>query len=113
METIMQRIQKALRKEFSSRGIFLEDAGKGYVGGWIISKSFEGLNGAQRQKQVWSLFDKYLDDKDRTRLAVFLTFTPLEKKDIFNENSNAFKSSAKRKSLSVGRKNGRAVQKQR
>jgi hypothetical protein len=80
METVMQRLQKALRKEFSYKGILLEDAGDGFVGGWIISKSFEGLNGMQRQKRVWNLFDKYLDEKDRTRLAVFLTFTPSRKR---------------------------------
>jgi len=120
METVMQRIQKALRKEFSNKGILLEDAGDGFVGGWIISKSFEGLDGKQRQKRVWNLFDKYLDEKDRTRLAVFLTFTPLEKKAIFEEDFDEFEKFSKKKLLSVGkktmpvgRKNGRFGQKRR
>jgi len=111
----MQRIQKALRKEFSSRGILLEDAGEGFVGGWIISRSFDGLDGTQRQKRVWNLFDKFLDEKDRARLSVFLTFTPLEKKAIFDEDFDEFEKPAKKKSLSAGkktmtagRKNGRA-----
>jgi hypothetical protein len=118
MEAVMQRIQKALRKEFSSKGILLEDAGDGFVGGWIISKAFEGLDGMQRQKRVWNLFDKYLDKKDQARLAVFLTFTPIEKKAIFDEDFNEFKQPSKKKSLSVGkktmtvrRKNGRMGQK--
>ncbi len=120
MERVMQRIQSALQKEFSSKGILLEDAGDGFVGGWIISKSFEGLDGAQRQKRLWNLFDKYLDEKDRTHLAVFLTFTPLEKKTIFEENDDALEKDSKRKSLSerkktsvVARKNGRIIQKRR
>jgi len=113
----MQRIQKVLQKEFSSKGILLEDAGEGFVGGWIISKSFDGLNGAQRQKRVWNLFDKYLSEKDRAHLAVFLTFTSVEKKDIF-EDFNGFEKRSKRKSLATGkktmasgRKNGRLGQK--
>jgi stress-induced morphogen len=119
METVMKRIQKALQKEFSPKGILLEDAGEGFVGGWIISKSFEGLDGMQRQKKVRNLFDKYLDEKDRTRLAVFLTFTPLEKKAIFDDDFNTFKASSKKKSLSVrrtttaGHKNSRVGQKRR
>jgi hypothetical protein len=118
MEPVMQRIQKALRKEFPSKGILLEDAGDGFVGGWIISKSFEGLDGAQRQKRVWNLFDKYLDHKDRDRLAVFLTFTPIEKKEIFAEDIDEKPAkkkslSARKKSMAVGRKNGGVRQKRR
>ncbi len=104
METVTHRIQKVLQKEFSSRGILLDDAGDGFVGGWIISKSFEGLDGSQRQKRVWSLFDKYLDKKDRTRLGIFLTFTPLEKKAIFAEDVNEFAQPAKKKVLSTAKK---------
>lgn len=104
METVTHRIQKALQKKFSSRGILLEDAGDGFVGGWIISKSFEGLDGSQRQKRVWSLFDKYLNEKDRTRLGIFLTFTPLEKKAIFAEDDNEFTRPTKKKIPSTAKK---------
>jgi hypothetical protein len=41
METIMERVQKVLRKEFSSKEIILQNAGGGMVGGWIISNAFE------------------------------------------------------------------------
>ncbi|MCI0446632.1 hypothetical protein L0152_25935 [bacterium] len=115
METVMKRIQRALRKEFSPKGIILDDAGEGYVGGWIISKSFEGLDGMQRQKKVRNLFDKYLDEKDRARLAVFLTFTPLEKKAIFDDDFDAFKMSSKfaRRTTTAGHNNSRVRQKRR
>ena len=66
------------------------------IGGWIISKSFEGLDGMQRQKKVWNLFDKYLDEKDQARLGVFLTFTPLEKKMAFDDDLDDFTASSKR-----------------
>ena len=101
MEAIMQRIQKALQKEFSSKGIILEDAGDGFVGGWVISKSFEGLNGTQRQQRVWSLFDKHLARKDQTRLSVFLTFTPLEKKMIFEETANGLGAPSSKKAIAT------------
>jgi hypothetical protein len=113
MRTVTHRIQKALQKKFSSRGILLEDAGDGFVGGWIISKSFEGLDGSQRQKRVWSLFDKYLDEKDRTRLGIFLTFTPLEKKAIFADDDNEFAQPAKKKRMTIGHKNGLVRQRRR
>jgi hypothetical protein len=118
METVMKRVQKALQKEFSPKGILLDDAGEGFVGGWIISKSFEGLDGTQRQKKVRKLFDKYLDEKDRARLAVFLTFTPLEKKTIFDDDFDAFKTFSKKKSSSTRtttseRKNSRIEPKRR
>jgi len=118
METVMKRIQKALQKEFSPKGILLEDAGEGFVGGWIISKSFDGLDGMQRQKKVRNLFDKYLDEKDRTHLAVFLTFTPPEKKAIFDDDFDTFEAASKKKSsfartTTVGRKNSRVWQKRR
>lgn len=118
METVMKRIQKALQKEFSPKGIILDDAGEGYVGGWIISKTFEGLDGTQRQKKVRNLFDKYLDEKDRARLAVFLTFTPLEKKALFDDDFDVFKTTSKKRSSSIrtttnGRKNSRIEQKRR
>src|SRR5574341_1178883 len=64
METIMKRIHKTLHKEFPPKGILLEDAGDGFVGGWVISKSFEGLTGMERQRKVWNLFEKFLDEKD-------------------------------------------------
>jgi acid stress-induced BolA-like protein IbaG/YrbA len=85
MEAILTRVQKALQKEFSHRGIHLEPVGvdSKMVGGWIISKSFEGLTGMERQQTIWKLFEKYLDEKDRARLGIFLTFTPLEKKMAF------------------------------
>ena len=82
METVMTRVQRALRKEFSSKGILLESAGKGMVGGWIISKSFDGLSGMERQQKVWKVLNRYLDERDKSRVAVLLTFTPVEKNGV-------------------------------
>jgi acid stress-induced BolA-like protein IbaG/YrbA len=96
METIMRRVQKALQKEFPHQGIALESAGKGMVGGWVISKSFEGLSGMERQQKVRKLFEKFLDENDRAHVAVILTFTPLEKRMMFEDDFDDFAASSKR-----------------
>jgi len=104
METIMTRVQKALQKEYSSKGILLESAGEGMVGGWIISKSFAGLTGMERQQKVWKLLNRCLDEKDKSRVAVLLTFTPLEKKMAFDDDFDDFRMPAKKKSSSTRRR---------
>jgi len=92
MEAILMRVQKALQKEFSHKGVHVASVGLNgeRVGGWVISKSFEGLTGMERQQKVWKLFDKYLDEQDHDRLGIFLTFTPLEKKIQFDEKDGKF-----------------------
>ena len=104
MEKVMDRVQKALRKEFSSKEILLEPAGKGMVGGWIISKSFDRLTEIERQQKVWRLFDMYLNEKDRDRIVGFLTFTPLEKKMAFDDDSDEFRLPLKKKPSSMKKK---------
>lgn len=101
METIMKRIQKALERRFSSKEIILEPVWGGMIAGWVISKSFDGLSGAERQRKVWSLFEKYLDKKDQARLGIFLTFTPLEEKRVFDEDFDEFAAPEKKKAPST------------
>jgi stress-induced morphogen len=119
METIMNRIQKALEHGFSSEEIILEPVWGGMIAGWVISKSFEGLTGMERQKKVRRLFDEYLNEKDHSRLGIFLTFTPSEKKRVFDEDFDDFETLSKQKASSKrarkvmvnGRKNGAASRK--
>ncbi|MDZ7290882.1 MAG: hypothetical protein ONB44_14630 [candidate division KSB1 bacterium] len=94
----MKRIQKALQKEFSPKGILLEAVSSGMIDGWIISKSFEGMTGMERQQKVWKLFDTYLDEKDRARIGFMLTFTPLKKKMQFDDDFDGFRYATKQKS---------------
>ncbi|MCI0697466.1 hypothetical protein L0337_36340 [candidate division KSB1 bacterium] len=74
----------------------MQSAGGGMVGGWIISKSFAKLTEFERQQKVWKLFDMYLSEKDRHRIVGFLTFTPMEKKLAFDDDSDDFTASSKR-----------------
>ncbi|MGH7453586.1 MAG: hypothetical protein ACRENG_19715 [bacterium] len=74
----------------------MQSAGGGMVGGWIISKSFAKLTEFERQQKVWKLFDTYLNEKDRHRIVGFLTFTPMEKKMAFDDDSDDFTAPSKR-----------------
>jgi hypothetical protein len=56
MATLIERVQKVLEEEFSRKEILLESAGRGKVDGWIISKSFDGLSGLERQQKIHRLF---------------------------------------------------------
>jgi acid stress-induced BolA-like protein IbaG/YrbA len=104
METVMERVRKVLRKEFSAKEILLQNAGGGMVGGWIISESFEDLTAQERQQTIWKLFDTYLNEKDRNRIVGFHTFTPLEKKWIFDEDFDGLKRPATKKTSSARKK---------
>jgi len=55
----------------------------------------------ERQQKVWKIFDERLNENDRARIAVILTFTPLEKKRIFDDEFDAFDEPMKRKSISA------------
>jgi len=120
MEKLVARVEKILQKEFSPREIRVESAGRGKLDGWIISKSFDKLTDAERQRKIWRLFEAYLSEKDRNRILGFFTFTPLEEKMIFDESFEVLAaslkkkaSSARKKTLSAVRKNGRLGQKRR
>ncbi len=109
METIVKRIQKALEHGFSSKEIILEPVWGGMIAGWVISKSFEGLTGMERQKKVRRLFDEYLNEKDHSRLGIFLTFTPSEKKKVLDEDFDEFAAAEKKKSSSTKAKKAMAT----
>lgn len=111
METVIKRVQKALRREFSSREIRVESAGRGKVDGWIISKSFEGVKEAERYQKVWKLIEAALPEKDRNRILGFFLFTPLEEKMIFDENFDILANDRKRKASSAKKKTAPAKRK--
>jgi hypothetical protein len=104
METIMKRVQKALTHGFTPKEIILAPVWGGMIAGWVISKSFEGLTGIERQKKVRRLFDEYLSEKDQARLGIFLTFTPLEEKMLFDEDFDELDGLVKKKSVAAGKK---------
>jgi len=87
METLITRVQKILQKEFSHREIRLKAAGRWKLDGFIISKSFEKLTDAERQRKVWRLLETNLSEKERNRVLGFFTLTPRDEKWIFDGSS--------------------------
>lgn len=104
MVTLITRVQKALQEEFSPREIIVEAVRPGKVDGWIVSKSFEKLSDQERQRKVWRLIETHLTEKDRKRVLGFFTYTPLEKKFIFEENFDSLGNGGKRKASSSKKK---------
>jgi len=97
VESLLERVRKVLRKEFSSKELLMQNARHGMIGGWIISKSFDGLSGMERQRKVWRLFEKYLVERDRLRIVGFHTFTLYEKRMAFDNYYDDFEMPARRK----------------
>jgi len=116
METLITRVQKILQKEFSPREIRLKATGRWKLDGFIISKSFEKLTDAERQRKVWRLLETNLSEKERNRVLGFFTLTPRDEKWIFDGSSydefaallNKERLAAK-KSANGKRTNGRAT----
>ncbi len=99
MATLIERVQKVLEEEFSCKEILLESAGRGKVDGWIISKSFDGLSGLERQQKIHRLFGQYFNEKDRRRILTIFTITPLEKKILIDEDANGVEMPSMKKAL--------------
>ena len=111
METLITRVQKALQQEFLPREIIVEAVRPGKVDGWVVSKSFEKLSDQERQRKVWRLIETHLTEKERKRILGFFTYTPLEKKFIFDENFDFLGNGRKKKASSSKKKTTSAKQK--
>jgi len=104
MATLMTCVQKVLEKKFSPKEILLESAGHGMVDGWIISKSFDGLSGLERQQKIHGLLNEYFDAQERRRILTIFPLTPLEKRIIIDEDpEGSVQLPVKKNSSSVGR----------
>jgi acid stress-induced BolA-like protein IbaG/YrbA len=85
LPTLTKRIYQALSPEFSKYEILLETTASKKVGGFVISRSFEGKNQMQRQQRIWRLLEKNLNTKELNRIVGILTFTPAERQFILTE----------------------------
>ncbi len=104
MATLMTRVQKVLEKEFSPKEILLESAGQGRIDGWIISKSFDGLSGFERQQKIHGLLNAHFNAQDRRRILTIFPLTPSEKRVIIDEDpEDSIQLPVKKNSSSVSR----------
>lgn len=85
LPALTQRIYQALASEFSKYEILLETTASRKVGGLVISHSFEGKSQMQRQRHIWQLLEKNLNNKEIDHIVGILTFTPIERQFILTE----------------------------
>jgi acid stress-induced BolA-like protein IbaG/YrbA len=81
MEKI-EEIKRALEKlELEELEIDMEESGSGKIGGFIVSKSFEGMSQTERQNYIWDHLEKELSEEKHKRIRVILTLTPEESEE--------------------------------
>jgi len=85
LPALTKRIYQALSLEFSKYEILLETTPTRKVGGFVVSRAFEGKSQMQRQRHIWRLLEKNLDNKELNRIVGILTFTPAERQFILTE----------------------------
>ena len=78
MEKI-EEIKKALEKlGLEELEIDIEESSSGKIGGFIVSKSFEGMSQIDRQNYIWDHLEKQLSEEKHKKIRAILTLTPAE-----------------------------------
>jgi len=78
MEKI-EEIKKVFEKlELEELEIDIEESGSGKIGGFIVSKSFEGMSQIDRQNYIWDYLEKQLSEEKHKKIRAILTLTPAE-----------------------------------
>jgi acid stress-induced BolA-like protein IbaG/YrbA len=78
----MEKIEE-IKKVFEKLGleeleIDIEESGSGKIGGFIVSKSFEGMSQIDRQNYIWDYLEKQLSEEKHKKIRAILTLTPAE-----------------------------------
>jgi len=78
MERI-EEIKRVLEKlGLEKLEIDMEESVSGKIGGFIVSKSFEGMSQLERQNYIWDHLEKELSEEKHKRIRIILTLTPEE-----------------------------------
>lgn len=78
MDSLSQKVKKALLKRFTESDIRLEDPDDDKIIGFVISTAFKGRSSFTRQKMIWAVLNKHLDMDERRRIAAIIAMTPEE-----------------------------------
>ncbi len=78
----MEKIEE-IKKVFEKLGLKelemdIEESDSGKIGGFIVSKSFEGMSQIDRQNYIWDYLEKQLSEEKHKKIRAILTFTPAE-----------------------------------
>ncbi|QTA83382.1 BolA-like domain-containing protein [Desulfonema limicola] len=78
MENI-EEIKRVLKKlGLKELEIDMEESSSGKIGGFIVSKIFEGMSQLERQNYIWNHLEKELNEEQHKRIRLILTLTPGE-----------------------------------
>ena len=81
MENI-EKIKRVLEKlRLEELEIDMEESGSGKIGGFIVSKIFEGMSQLERQNYIWDHLEKELNEEQHKRIRLVLTLTPEESEE--------------------------------
>lgn len=63
----------------------VEENAQGRVVGTVISNKFYGLSQTDRQRVTWGKLEEHLSKKQRDKIVLLLTFTPLEDMESYED----------------------------
>ena len=72
-----------IKKVFEKLGleeleIDIEENSSGKIGGFVVSKSFQGMSQIDRQNYIWDHLEKQLSEEKHKKIRAILTLTPAE-----------------------------------
>lgn len=77
-----EEVTRALKRAgYVDDEIHLELTESGRVGGYLVSKKFEGMAQKKRQDTLWKQLAKHLDENKVSKIVAILTMTPAEIED--------------------------------
>ena len=75
----IKEIKRVLKKlGLGELEIDMEESDSGKVGGFVVSKMFEGMSQLERQNYIWDHLEKELNEEQHRRIRLLLTLTPEE-----------------------------------
>ena len=78
----IKEIKRVLKKlGLGELEIDMEESDSGKVGGFVVSKMFEGMSQLERQNYIWDHLEKELNEEQHRRIRLLLTLTPEESDD--------------------------------
>lgn len=81
MENI-ENIKRVLKKlSFAESEIDMKESDSGKIGGFIVSKIFEGMSQLDRQNYIWDHLEKELNEEQHKKIRLILTLTPEESEE--------------------------------
>jgi hypothetical protein len=89
MESLQERVEIVLEREFPKSEIDLEPREGGKVGGFLVWRGFESVEQIDRQHKLWEVLRKHISEEDRLAITAIFAITPLEQEVMREEQEIA------------------------